>query len=38
VADVNAGLALGRNVQLRGTVSITKTGTVMINPAYELLA
>jgi amino acid transporter len=31
------GLRPGSNVQLRGTVSITSTGTVMINPAYELL-
>ena len=31
------GLRPGSNVQLRGTASITSTGTVMINPAYELL-
>ena len=31
------GLRPGSNVQLRGTVSITSAGTVMINPAYELL-
>jgi hypothetical protein len=31
------GLRPGSNVQLRGTVSITSTGPVMINPAYELL-
>jgi hypothetical protein len=32
------GLALGRNVQLHGTASLSKDGTIMINPAYELLA
>jgi OB-fold nucleic acid binding domain len=32
-----AGLRPGSNVRLRGTVSITSTGAVMINPAYELL-
>jgi amino acid transporter len=32
-----AGLRPGSNVKLRGTVSITSTGAVMINPAYELL-
>ena len=31
------GLQPGSNVQLRGTVGITSTGPVMINPAYELL-
>jgi hypothetical protein len=31
------GLHPGSNVQFRGTVGITSTGTVMINPAYELL-
>src|SRR5215831_16422218 len=31
------GLQPGRNVKLRGTVSITSRGLVMINPAYELL-
>jgi hypothetical protein len=31
------GLRPGSNVQLRGTASTTSTGTVMINPAYELL-
>lgn len=31
------GLRPGSNVKLRGTVGITSTGTVMINPAYELL-
>jgi hypothetical protein len=31
------GLRPGSNVKLRGTVSITTTGAVMINPAYELL-
>ncbi len=31
------GLRPGSNVRLRGTVSITSTGAVMINPAYELL-
>jgi amino acid transporter len=31
------GLRPGGNVQLRGTASVTSTGTVMINPAYELL-
>ena len=30
------GLAPGTKVRLRGTVSISKTGAVMINPAYEL--
>ncbi len=31
------GLRPGSNIRLRGTVGITSTGTVMINPAYELL-
>ena len=31
------GLHPGSNVQLRGPVSITAAGAVMINPAYELL-
>jgi amino acid transporter len=31
------GLRPGSNVRLRGTVGITSTGAVMINPAYELL-
>jgi hypothetical protein len=31
------GLQPGSNVKLRGTVSITSSGVVMINPAYELL-
>jgi amino acid transporter len=31
------GLRPGSNVQLRGPVSITTSGAVMINPAYELL-
>jgi amino acid transporter len=31
------GLQPGSNVKLRGTVGITSTGAVMINPAYELL-
>jgi amino acid transporter len=31
------GLGPGSNVKLRGTVGITSTGAVMINPAYELL-
>src|SRR6516165_10437898 len=31
------GLRPGSNVKLRGTVGITSTGAVMINPAYELL-
>jgi amino acid transporter len=31
------GLQPGNNVQLRGPVSITTGGPVMINPAYELL-
>jgi hypothetical protein len=31
------GLRPGGNVKLRGTVSITSSGLVMINPAYELL-
>ena len=31
------GLRPGSDVKLRGTVGITSTGTVMINPAYELL-
>jgi amino acid transporter len=31
------GLRPGSNIRLRGTVGITNTGTVMINPAYELL-
>jgi amino acid transporter len=31
------GLRPGSNVRLRGTVSITSAGTVMVNPAYELL-
>jgi RecG-like helicase len=31
------GLRPGSNVQLRGTVSITGTGAVMINPAYALI-
>ena len=31
------GLRPGGNVKLRGTVSITSSGVVMINPAYELL-
>jgi amino acid transporter len=31
------GLQPGSNVKLRGTVSITSGGPVMINPAYELL-
>jgi len=31
------GLRPGGNVQLRGTASTTSTGSVMINPAYELL-
>lgn len=30
------GLGPGSKVRLRGTVSISKTGAVMINPAYEL--
>jgi len=30
------GLGPGSNVRLRGSVSTGKTGTVMINPAYEL--
>jgi RecG-like helicase len=30
------GLQPGSNVQLTGPVSITATGAVMINPAYEL--
>jgi hypothetical protein len=30
------GLSPGSNVRLRGPVSTSKTGTVMINPAYEL--
>jgi len=32
-----SGLRPGSNVKLRGTVGITSTGPVMINPAYELL-
>jgi amino acid transporter len=32
-----SGLRPGSNVRLRGTVGITSTGAVMINPAYELL-
>ena len=31
------GLRPGGNVKLRGTVGITSTGAVMVNPAYELL-
>jgi hypothetical protein len=31
------GLRPGSNVKLRGTIGTTSTGTVMINPAYELL-
>jgi len=31
------GLRPGSNVRLRGTVGITSSGVVMINPAYELL-
>jgi hypothetical protein len=31
------GLRPGSNIRLRGTVGITSTGPVMINPAYELL-
>jgi hypothetical protein len=31
------GMRPGSNVRLRGTVGITSTGAVMINPAYELL-
>jgi len=31
------GLRPGSNVRLRGAVSITSSGLVMINPAYELL-
>jgi hypothetical protein len=31
------GLHPGSNIKLRGTVSITSSGPVMINPAYELL-
>ena len=31
------GLRPGGNVKLRGTVSITSSGLVMINPAYELI-
>jgi len=31
------GLRPGGSVKLRGTVGITSTGAVMINPAYELL-
>jgi len=31
------GLRPGSNVKIRGTVSITSSGVVMINPAYELL-
>jgi hypothetical protein len=31
------GIRPGGNVKLRGTVSITSSGLVMINPAYELL-
>jgi hypothetical protein len=31
------GLRRGSNIRLRGTVGITSTGPVMINPAYELL-
>ena len=30
------GLAPGSKVRLRGAISISKTGAVMINPAYEL--
>jgi RecG-like helicase len=30
------GLGPGSNVRLRGSISSGKTGTVMINPAYEL--
>jgi len=30
------GLGPGSNVRLRGSVSTGKTGTVMVNPAYEL--
>ncbi len=30
------GLGPGSNVRLRGSVSVSKSGTVMINPAYEL--
>ena len=31
------GLRPGSNIKLRGTIGITSTGPVMINPAYELL-
>ena len=31
------GLRPGSNVKIHGTVSITSSGVVMINPAYELL-
>ena len=31
------GLRTGSNTRLRGTIGITSTGAVMINPAYELL-
>jgi hypothetical protein len=31
------GLRPGGNIRLRGTVSVAKTGTMMINPTYELL-
>jgi len=31
------GLRPGSNVKLCGTIGITSTGAVMINPAYELL-
>jgi hypothetical protein len=31
------GLRPGSNVKLRGTIGITSTGAVKINPAYELL-
>ncbi|MGH3304989.1 MAG: OB-fold nucleic acid binding domain-containing protein [Streptosporangiaceae bacterium] len=31
------GLRPGSLIRLRGTVSVAKAGTVMINPAYELL-
>jgi hypothetical protein len=32
-----AGVEPGSMIQLRGRVGIQETGTVMVNPAYELI-